>query len=100
MCAGVVQCYSYRDGMLVSQPAASDAILIFSLHATSSEYHYFLNRKRQSEAVEDAEKPLPVDALGVVMIRHGEEYGEDSAFGEPFGCSADVIIQVSQGYHW
>ena len=35
--------------------------------------------------LDDADKMLPVDILGVVMIHHGEEFGEESAFGELFG---------------
>lgn len=28
---------------------------------------------------------MPLDALGIVMVTHGEEYGDDSAFG---GCQS------------
>lgn len=31
--------------------------------------------------MEEGVTMLPVDALGAVMSSHGEEYGEDSAFG-------------------
>ena len=34
-----------------------------------------------NEALDEAEKLLPIDALGVVMIVHGEEHGDDSVFG-------------------
>ncbi|EMD32803.1 hypothetical protein CERSUDRAFT_143382 [Gelatoporia subvermispora B] len=54
---------------------------IWKLHIVSEEYRDYLSKKKQSEALEDAEKMLPMDALGVVMIQHGEEFGEDSAYG-------------------
>ena len=51
------------------------------LHVASHDYHHALAKKKISEAVETDDKLLPIDALGVVMIQHGEEFGEDSAFG-------------------
>lgn len=40
-----------------------------------------MSKKKESEAVDGDEKLLAIDALGVVMIQHGEEFGDDSAFG-------------------
>jgi len=40
-----------------------------------------LSKKKLNEALDEAEKLLPIDALGVVMIVHGEEYPGDSVFG-------------------
>lgn len=48
----------------------------------SDAYQYALSKKKKIEAFEDAEKLLPIDTLGIVMIVHGEEFGDDSAFGE------------------
>ncbi len=53
------------------------------LHVTSEDYHRTLAKKKESEVIEAEDKLLPIDALGVVMIQHGEEFGDDSAFG-PF----------------
>ena len=39
-------------------------------------------KKKLSEVAESEEKLMAVDALGVVMIKHGEEFGEDSAYGQ------------------
>ncbi|KAF8904683.1 hypothetical protein CPB84DRAFT_1845222 [Gymnopilus junonius] len=47
----------------------------------SIKYHNSLSKKKSSPALEDAEKMLPIDILGMVMILHGEEFGEDSPFG-------------------
>ena len=38
-------------------------------------------KKKLSEVAEQQDKMLAVDALGVVMIKHGEEFGDDSAYG-------------------
>jgi hypothetical protein len=38
-------------------------------------------KKKRSDALDEAEKLLPVDALGTVMLTHGEQFGDDRAFG-------------------
>lgn len=52
------------------------------LHVASHDFHHRLTKKTPCDAIEDNEKYLPVDALGIVMLQHGEEFGSDSAFGE------------------
>lgn len=52
------------------------------LHVASEAYHHSLSKKKDSIALDASEELLPIDALGVVMIHHGEQFGEDSAFGE------------------
>jgi hypothetical protein len=47
----------------------------------SEAYHHSLVKKKDSEVLDVPEKLLPIDALGMVMILHGEEFLEDSAFG-------------------
>ncbi|GLB44558.1 putative BAR domain containing protein [Lyophyllum shimeji] len=54
------------------------------LLAASEVYQRALSKKKKNEAFEDAsstEKLLPIDMLGIVMIVHGEQFGDDSAFG-------------------
>ncbi|KAK0240392.1 BAR-domain-containing protein [Armillaria nabsnona] len=51
------------------------------LYLASENYHHALSKKKESESLDNPEKLLPIDTLGVVMIVHGEEYGEDSALG-------------------
>ncbi|KAK0197359.1 BAR-domain-containing protein [Armillaria mellea] len=51
------------------------------LYLASEDYHHALSKKKESESLENPEKLLPIDTLGVVMIVHGEEHGEDSALG-------------------
>ena len=55
------------------------------MHVATEDYHHVVSKKKASEVLDGEEKLLPVDALGVVMIQHGEEFGDDSAFGEPRG---------------
>ncbi|KAI0045187.1 BAR-domain-containing protein [Auriscalpium vulgare] len=45
-------------------------------------HHRNLSKKKLSEALDDPDKYLPRDALGIVMITHGEEFGEESLFGK------------------
>ncbi|KAF8127618.1 hypothetical protein EV363DRAFT_1298060 [Boletus edulis] len=54
---------------------------ILRLQAASEDYHHVLSKKRESPSSGEAEKLMPLDALGIVMVTHGEEYGDDSAFG-------------------
>lgn len=48
-----------------------------------------------SEAVDTEEKLLSIDALGVVMIQHGEEFGDESAFGTFFHSLLPPVIEVN-----
>lgn len=69
------------------------------LHVASHDYHHALSKKKISEAIETDEKLLPIDALGVVMIQHGEEFGEESAFGASFyqAPSRATLTQMYSG---
>ncbi|KAK2464103.1 hypothetical protein APHAL10511_003851 [Amanita phalloides] len=51
------------------------------LYLATETYHRSLSKKKLNEALDEAEQLLPMDALGVVMIVHGEEYEDDSVFG-------------------
>lgn len=57
-----------------------------SLQAASEDYYHVLSKKKESPFSGEAEKLMPLDALGIVMVTHGEEYGDDSAFGERQPC--------------
>ena len=64
---------------------------LYRLLAASEAYQHVLSKKKKTDAFTDAEKLPPIDTLGIVMILHGEEFGEDSAFGEgaflsPLSC--------------
>ena len=50
----------------------------------TEEYCSSLSRKKFSEAMTEPEKLLAVDALGVVMISHGQELSDDNRYGELF----------------
>ncbi|KAF8503876.1 hypothetical protein JB92DRAFT_3207391 [Gautieria morchelliformis] len=52
------------------------------LYDACGEYHGYLQKKKEYPSVEEGVKMLPVDALGAVMMSHGEEYGDGSAFGQ------------------
>lgn len=51
------------------------------LLVASGAYQHALSNKKKIEALEDAEKLLPIDTLGIVMITHGQEFNENSTFG-------------------
>ena len=52
------------------------------LLVASEGYYHILSKKKASDSLmETTEKLLPIDTLGLVMISHGEEFGQDSSFG-------------------
>ena len=65
--------------MLWAKPWLSIRLIV-----ASEEYHHALSKRKQSQVLDEGEKMLPVDSLGIVMIVHGEEFGEDSIFGVCF----------------
>lgn len=60
---------------------AFDLFFLSRLIVVSEGYHHALSKKKPCDVLDGAEKMLPVDALGLVMIAHGEEFREDSIFG-------------------
>jgi hypothetical protein len=54
--------------------------LILRLQVVSDNYYRFLSKKKEI-LPEESGKLSARDALGIVMISHGEEFGDDSAFG-------------------
>ncbi|KAG2137476.1 BAR-domain-containing protein [Suillus clintonianus] len=54
---------------------------ILKLQAAAEDYQHVLSKKKESTVAQETEKLMPLDALGIVMISHGEEFGDDSAFG-------------------
>lgn len=57
------------------------------LHRACTEYHGYIQKKKEYTSVEEGVKMLPIDALGAVMMSHGEEFGDDSAFGNVTSAS-------------
>jgi hypothetical protein len=51
------------------------------LFLASEAYQKNMAKRKDNEALDDAEKLLPIDTLGIVMIIHGEEFGTESAYG-------------------
>ncbi|KAL0951611.1 hypothetical protein HGRIS_008291 [Hohenbuehelia grisea] len=47
----------------------------------TEDYHHALSKKKECAGLDDPEKLLPIDALGIVMIIGGEEFGETSPYG-------------------
>lgn len=51
------------------------------LFLASEAYYKALSKRKANEGLDDAEKLLPVETLGIVMIIHGEEFAHESPFG-------------------
>jgi hypothetical protein len=72
------------SGSLGIPALVSQLLFSFSLNLASRSYHHALSKQKESDVLDDSRvhgKLLPIDALGMIMIAHGEEFGEDSAFG-------------------
>ncbi|KAI0742424.1 hypothetical protein C8Q80DRAFT_906683 [Daedaleopsis nitida] len=72
-----------------------------SLDVASDDFRHYLMKKKISEVVENEEKLMTVDALGVVMIKHGEEFGDDSAYGQclvNFGRAHCSIASLQESF--
>ncbi|KAH8108358.1 BAR-domain-containing protein [Phellopilus nigrolimitatus] len=51
------------------------------LHTASADYLEYISRKVHSDAIPGDDKMMYTEALGVVMIGHGEGLGDDSSLG-------------------
>ncbi|KAH9990864.1 hypothetical protein BJV77DRAFT_1010741 [Russula vinacea] len=52
------------------------------LQLAAEQYHKSISKKKQSHALDDPDKFLPREAFGITMVRHGEDFAEDSLFGQ------------------
>ena len=64
---------TYTDHELVVAPPR--------LQLAAEQYHKSISKKKQSHALDDPDKFLPREAFGITMVRHGEDFAEDSLFG-------------------
>lgn len=56
-------------------------MLTCRLTIAAEDYHAYVSRKIHSEALPGETKMMHTEALGVVMIAHGEELGDESPLG-------------------
>ncbi|KAH9821158.1 hypothetical protein DFH28DRAFT_836496, partial [Melampsora americana] len=70
------------------------------IYSVSKEYSKHLTKKIEAEGTETG-KVLPADALGLVFANHGDEFGNDSAFGQAlvaFGKAQQQLANVTANY--
>lgn len=63
----------------------------------SEGYWKYLSKRK--EAGDDEQKLLPVESLGLVMISHGEEFGEQSAYGTTAPFSDHILVLGLESDH-
>jgi hypothetical protein len=51
------------------------------LHLAAEQYHKSISKKKLSLALDESDKLLPREALGITMVRHGEDFADGSVFG-------------------
>lgn len=64
------------------------------LQLAAEQYHKSIFKKRVSHALDDPDKFLPREAFGITMVRHGEDFAEDSLLGN-HGITRPVPISGS-----
>lgn len=64
------------------------------LHIAAEDFQRSLAKKKDSDAMDAGEKITRIDALGIVMIKNGEEYGEDSGYGMSGSRSRSVAVVI------
>lgn len=52
------------------------------LQLAAEQYHRSIFKKKLSIALDDPDKVLPRDAFGMTMVRHGEDFADDSLLGQ------------------
>ena len=70
-----------------------------SLHAAAEAEAHHHSLAKESEVIKDIDKLLPIDILGIAMIRHGEDFGDDSEFGSAlvrFGRAQCKIVTLQE----
>ncbi|KAF3926096.1 Endophilin-A2 [Dactylellina cionopaga] len=68
------------------------------LHSSANTYIKSLSKRREGD---DREKMIPVDIVGQSMVLHGEEFEEDSLYGQclaSFGRAHESIARVQETY--
>ena len=67
-------------GWMTSEDLALTHPACCRLYIACEAYHTSISKKIVSDALNEPEKLLPIDALGAVMMVHGEQFPEDSGF--------------------
>ena len=65
------------------------------LQLAAEQYHKSISKKKVSHALDDPDKFLPREAFGTTMVRHGEDFAEDSLFGN-HGIIRPVCLFLAQ----
>ncbi|KAI9509903.1 hypothetical protein F5148DRAFT_1282466 [Russula earlei] len=52
------------------------------LQLAAERYHKSISKKKVSPALDDSDKLLPREAFGITMVRHGEDFDDDSLLGQ------------------
>ncbi len=51
------------------------------LQLAAEQYHKSIAKKKHSPALDESDKLLPREAFGITMVRHGEDFADDSVLG-------------------
>ncbi len=100
--ASTISLFPCHDFVYLSHTRTHGLMVCFHrLDIASDDYRHYLLKKKVCEALDNEDKVLAVDALGGVMIKHGEEFGEDSAYGQSlvsFGRAHCNIASLQESY--
>lgn len=51
------------------------------LQLAAEQYYKSIAKKKLSPALDESDKLFPREALGITMVRHGEDFADDSVLG-------------------
>jgi hypothetical protein len=51
------------------------------LQLAAEQYHKSIAKKKLSLALDESDKFLPREAFGITMVRHSEDFADDSVLG-------------------
>jgi hypothetical protein len=61
------------------------------LQLAAEQYHKSISKKKLSPALDESDKLLPREAFGITMVRHGEDFADDSVLGN-YGITRPVSV--------
>ncbi|KAI0297976.1 hypothetical protein BC826DRAFT_139422 [Russula brevipes] len=61
----------------------------------AEQYHKSITKKKLSPALDESDKLLPREAFGITMVRHGEDFADDSVLGQALTVFGRAFCNVA-----
>jgi hypothetical protein len=84
---------------LVSLSASPGLTVIPSVQLAAEKYHKSISKKKISPALDESDKFLPREAFGITMVRHGEDFADDSVLGNHCAIRPFPYFSLNRDVH-